>query len=661
MSEVTNYLKGNYHLVILIAIFIFSFILDMYVLTRYSLSYGLDGAFYDIQVRNILQYGYPMSNDPPLAYYLLTPFVALTGNSFLGVKIGMAFIGSLMAFPAFFITECYVKKKDGMQIGSRIPALLSAFMVTVNVNYFSMLGNFMQNLVGVLFLLLFLYFTIRWFEDLKQWKKYGILTVLLLCVNLLTHIYTGALAVCLFFSLLVFSILVKSFKMHKLPIFDLKILGLLSFMVLIFLAVLFMVYPVMYTKYGTVLSFFNSSSTTTEGGSVSSPVSGIIFLSIPYLLGVASSIIILWRGLKEEVINADLSIISKNTLLSWVYISLTIILAVLVVIPSSQYQSRFLLMAFLPIGLLVPLGLKFIETELLVRYPTKKQITTLMVVLIAAIFAFSCYYTASESFNNLGPTITTDEYNELVAMKAIFANQTNQNIVILASDLQTKYWVEYVLGDVGNGNNITVIENIQGIQDKYQNTTIYSVSTQDSQSSLSDAGNSSKTSGTGTPGAGASGTNQGNMMGGNGMINGADQSNNYSLSFLLPYGPSILPNSLDTIRTGNDGSATVQGQMDRGNQHPGNMTNSTGMPSGNRNSTNGGPPGNMTDNAGNMTDDNIRLFGNMNNNTNVLQGGPGNNMGSSLDGQSQKIVESLTSSGTTIYNGKYFKLIRITV
>lgn len=662
-SEATTYLKENYYLVILVAIFIFSFALDMFVLTRYSLSYGVDGAFYDIQVRNILQYGFPMSNDPPLAYYLLTPFVVLAGNSFLGVKIGMAFIGSLMAFPAFFITECYVKKKDGIRIGSRIPALLSAFMVTVNVNYFSMLGNFMQNLVGVLFLLLFLYFAIRWFEDLKQWKKYGILTVLLLCLNLLTHIYTGALAASLFFSLLVFSILLKSFKTHKLPIFDLKILGLLGFMVLIFLAVLFMVYPVMYTKYGTVLSFFNSSSTVTEGGSVSSPVSGIIFLSLPYLLGVASSIIILWRGLKEDIINADLPVISKNTLLSWVYISLAAVLAVLVVIPSSQYQSRFLLMAFLPIGLLIPLGLKFIETELLVKYPSRKRVTTVIVALIAVIFAFSCYYTASESFNSLEPTITTDEYNELVEMKAIFENQTDQNIVILAADFQTKYWVEYVLGDIGNGNNVTVIENVQEVQD-YENATIYSVSTQDGQSSsLSDTGNSSTTSGTGTPGAGASGTNQSNMIsgtGGNGIINGADQNNNYSLSFLLPYGPPLLPNSLDMIRTGSDGSTMAQGQMDRGNQHPGNMTNSTGMPSGNMNSTNGGPPGNMTDTAGNMTNDNMQLSGNMNNDTNMLQGGFGNNMGSSSDGQSQ-IVESLTSSGTTIYNGKYFKIIRIIV
>ncbi|MBI4813115.1 MAG: hypothetical protein HY802_01770 [Methanobacterium sp.] len=133
-SSIIKHFKENYWLLILIAIFIFSFALDIFVLTRYSLSYGIDGAFYDIQVRNILQHGFPISNDPPLAYYLLTPFVVLAGNSFLGVKLGMALMGSLLVFPAFLLTECYTRGKVG---GSKIPALLSAFMVTVNVNYFA--------------------------------------------------------------------------------------------------------------------------------------------------------------------------------------------------------------------------------------------------------------------------------------------------------------------------------------------------------------------------------------------------------------------------------------------------------------------------------------------------------------------------------------------
>lgn len=659
--RIIEYVKDNYWLLMLIAIFIFSFALDIFVLTRYSLSYGIDGAFYDIQVRNIVQHGFPMSNNPPLAYYLLTPFVLLFGNSFLGVKIGIALMGSLLVFPAYLLTECYTKEKVG---GSKIPALLSAFMVTVNVNYFALLGDFLQNLVGILLLAVFLYFAVMWVADINKWRKYGVLTVLFLCLNLLTHIYTGAVAVTLFFSLLIFSIVFKTYKIRKLPVFDLKILGIVSALVLAFFAILFLTYPVMYTKFGTVISSFINSSTTQNGGTamgVSSPVSGLIFLSLPYLLGIAAALVILYRGLKEKIttvlpvkmdktpIKMDKTIsdnnkilnktfcskMNKNTLLAWVYISLAVLLAVLVLIPASDYQSRFLLMAFLPVGLLVPLGLKFLETEFLGRY-SRKTLTTILVAGVALIFAFSCFYTASESFNNLEPTITSEQYNELLEIKASFASVTDENMVIVASDFQNKYWVEYVLCDMGNGNNVTVVENVQGVQENYQNSTIYAISAQSNQTSSSPS--SGKLSGTNAVRAA-----------------GSSLGENYSMSFLLPYGPPILPNSLDLIPSFSSGSQTTKNPTQMDNQ-PGGMTNSTNRPPGNMTSGTGGPAGNMPSNlTGNM-----QLPGNMTNGTNQPLG-QGNSQGSGSNDQTRQIVDSLTSSGTTVFSGNYFQIVRITL
>ncbi len=649
--RIIKYFKDNYWLLMLITIFIFSFALDIFVLTRYSLSYGIDGAFYDIQVRNILQHGFPMSNDPPLAYYLLTPFVLIFGNSFLGIKIGMALMGSLLVLPAYFLTECYTKEKVG---GSKIPALLSAFMVTVNINYFALIGDFLQNLVGVLLLAVFLYFAVMWFADSNKWRKYGVLTVLFLCLNLLTHIYTGAVAVTIFFSLLIFSIVFKTYKIRKLPLFDLKILGIVSVTVLTFFAILFLTYPVMYTKFGTVMSSFINSSTTQTGVTrgVSSPVSGIIFLSLPYLLGIVAALVILYRGLKEKVtsvlpVEMDKTLsnnnkifdknlhskINKNTLLVWVYISMVVLLAVLVSIPASDYQSRFLLMAFLPVGLLVLLGLKFLETEFLGRY-SQKTIITILVAGVALIFAFSCFYTASESFNDLEPTITPQQYNELLEVKASFANVTNENMVIVASDFQDKYWVEYALGDMGSGNNITVVENVQGVQENYQNSTIYTISTQNNQTSSLMGSN------------GISGINTGGT--------GSSLDENYFLSFLLPYGPPILPNSLDLIPSFSSGSQNTQNSTQVGNQPNGAMFNNTNSPHGNR-TVNGGLPGNLSSNS-NQANNTIQSPGNMNNQTNPLQG---NNPGSGGNDQSGQTVDSLTSSGTTVFSGIYFKLIRI--
>ncbi|NYB51925.1 MAG: glycosyltransferase family 39 protein [Methanobacteriaceae archaeon] len=672
--DIIKFFKEKYWLIILIAIFLFSFALDIFVLTRYSFSYGIDGAFYDIQIRNIMQYGFPMSNDPPLAYYLLAPFAFLSGNSFLGIKIGMSLIGSLLAFPAFKLTELYRREKNGKILGSRIPALLSAFMVTINVNYFALIGNYMQNLVGVLFLSIFFYYVIKWFEDIENWKKYGALTILFLGINLLTHIYTGALAVTIFFSLLIFSIVLKTYNTRKLPLFDLKILGLLSLLILGCFIILFVAYPVMYTKYGTVLSFLNSSSTITTGGhGMSSPVNGMIFCSLPYLLGVAASLLILYRGLKEiisnesQINNSSQMKININTLLAWVYISFAAVVTVLAVMPASDYQSRFLLIAFLPLGLIIPIGLKFMETEFLARYPSKKLPTTLLVIGIAIIFAFSSFYTASQSFNNLGPTITTDEYNDLVKIRASFVNNSDENIVILASDFQTKYWVEYILGDLGQGKNVNVVENINGVQEKYQNSTLYAISSLNTQTSSiktfnTASGTSTLNQGNIVSNSGNTISNQGNMpsdpmnagsnpgnrvrnMGGGGM------DNSYDLSFLLPYGPPLLPNSWDSILINNRGSTAMQNPLNRDNQHPEKNNNTTNR-----------SPGNMTSNAAppeNMASNNIQPDGGMPGSRNQTQGAPINNIGSGSDGESLKFLESLTSSGTTIYSGKYFKIIKI--
>nr|WP_319374532.1 glycosyltransferase family 39 protein [uncultured Methanobacterium sp.] len=666
-NRIIKYLKENSWLLMLIALFIFSFVLDIFVLTRYSLSYGIDGAFYDIQIRNILQHGFPMSNDPPLVYYLLTPFVVLFGNSFLGVKIGMALMGSLLVFPAYLLTECYTKEKVG---GSKIPALLSAFMVTVNVNYFALLGDFLQNLVGVLFLSVFMYLAVMWFADITKWKKYGVLTVLFLCLNLLTHIYTGAVAVTLFFSLLIFSIVFKTFKARRLPIFDLKILGLLTALVLAFVVVLFSTYPVMYTKFHTVLFSINSSATQTGGMvmGISTSVSGEIFLSLPYLLGIAAALIILYRGLKEKItpilppkidgtfkmdrskVDETISDVknkilaskmNKNTLLAWVYLSLALALAVLLLIPASDYQSRFLLLAFVPVALLVPLGLKFLETEFLGRYH-RKTLTTILVAGVALIFAFSCFFTASESLNNLEPTITFQQYNELLEIKASFANVTNENMVIVASDFQNKYWVEYVLGDVGNGNNVTVVENVQNVQESYQNSTIYAISAQSNQTSSSQSAKISGTNGVRSAGSSFDG--------------------NYSLSFLLPYGPPILPNSLDMIPNFSSGSQNPQnsthddkqpaGGRANNSNGPGNMTSDGGVGM----TFNGGAPGNLPANN-NQTNNTMQPPGNMNNQTNPFQG----NMGAGRADETRQSVDSLISSGTTIFSGNYFKITRITL
>ena len=601
-------IKEKLWVIILFSIFIFSFLLDMYVLTRYNLSYGMDGPFYNLQVLDILKTGFPASNDPPLVYYILTPFVLVSGNSFLGIKIGMALIGSLMAFPAFLLTEMFSKK---LNIESKIPALLSAFLITVNTFYFQMIGDFMQNLVGVFFLLLLIYFAVKWLQDPKEWKKYGILTIAVLLCNIFTHIYTGILAVVLFISLLLFNWISTSYKTGKVETGSLKILGIVSALIICGLAVLFAVYPVMFSKFTTVLSFLDNSSTTSSsltGGNFSNP---IIFLTLPFMLGVIATVYTIYNGLKEKR-----RLISKRTLLSLLYLVMTVVLIVLSVAPSvdSQYKSRFIELAFVPIALMVPLGLKFIENWLSKRYPSKKKLVWGIIGLIAVIFAISSFYTATEEFSSMGPSITTAQYNELVSIKENSTMDTSG--IILVDDYHTGYWVQYVLGmQVETGN-------LSEIQKEYPDRTVYAVTlTQNSQSQ----NNQSQSS-------------QSQLKG------NSEYSWNPLLPYSFPFGGWNFDNSFNSTGGQRQFSQNMSGSP------PGNLGNATGR--------NMSPPNGLGGSGQNDKGSPFNVTGG-GPNTNG-SGGNGPNNGASPSGMSnQNINQVISNYGTLIFSGSNIKIYKI--
>src|SRR4051812_10111809 len=61
---------------------------------------GVDGYFYPIQVRSLLEHGtlqYPAS---PLTFWFMAPFAAAT-NPITGAKLGAAIGGALIALPAY--------------------------------------------------------------------------------------------------------------------------------------------------------------------------------------------------------------------------------------------------------------------------------------------------------------------------------------------------------------------------------------------------------------------------------------------------------------------------------------------------------------------------------------------------------------------------------
>ena len=467
---IKKFIKERSSLIILFCIFLFSFLLDIYILTRYNLSYGMDGPFYDLKVLSIIQTGFPASNDPPLVYYLLTPFVAIIGNSYLGIKIGMSLLGSLMVFPAYYLTEMFSKK---LNFETKVPALLSAFLITINLCYFQMIGDFMQNLVGVLFLLLLIYFTVKWLENSMDWKKYGTITLVLIICNILIHIYTGMMAVVIFVSLLLFKLIITRYKNGHWLVFELKIFGLIIALILGSLFVMFTVYPIMFSKFNTVLSFFSSTTSLNQG--IQNSINITIFMTIPFILGVYATIKVLYNGLINK--NSFEIVTDKKTFLSFAYLVMTVLLLILSIVPS-DYQNRFIAMVFVPVALITPLGLKFIESKLSGKYPGKNKFKIGVICIIGIIFAMSSFYTSIDTFSNLSPSISSAEYNNLTQIKANYIpDKIDPNGIIMVNDYHSGYWVQYILGMQVETGNLTELKT------KYPNKKIYAISLSQTQAS----------------------------------------------------------------------------------------------------------------------------------------------------------------------------------
>src|SRR5207302_493507 len=85
---------------------------------------GVDGYFYPIELRSLLDHGalqYPTS---PLAFYLLAPFAAAT-DPITGAKLGAALFGAMIAVPAYGV---------GARLGcSRGAGLVAAVLATTSV------------------------------------------------------------------------------------------------------------------------------------------------------------------------------------------------------------------------------------------------------------------------------------------------------------------------------------------------------------------------------------------------------------------------------------------------------------------------------------------------------------------------------------------------
>jgi len=145
---------------------------------------GIDGYFYAVELRSLLETGhlqYPVS---PIALWLLAPFAAAT-DPITGAKLGAALLGALVAVPAYFV---------GRRLGgTRATGLLAAALATPSAGSFYLSIEFVKNGVGITVALVYVWMLLRVLE--RPTAARAVIASVALLVAIGTHKMAAGLAI----------------------------------------------------------------------------------------------------------------------------------------------------------------------------------------------------------------------------------------------------------------------------------------------------------------------------------------------------------------------------------------------------------------------------------------------------------------------------------
>ncbi len=118
---------------------------------------GIDGYFYPVQLRSLLEHGSLEFPASPLAFWLLAPFAAAT-DPITGAKLGSAVLGALVALPAYGVGAHL--GRDGDDTG-RGPGLVAATIATASAGSLYLTVEFVKNGIGITVALTALWLVLR--------------------------------------------------------------------------------------------------------------------------------------------------------------------------------------------------------------------------------------------------------------------------------------------------------------------------------------------------------------------------------------------------------------------------------------------------------------------------------------------------------------------
>lgn len=193
------------NIVIPVFLVIVSIVVLGYPLFRSPLLLMIDGPYYAVQVRWILEKGYMKYLDPPLLFYIMALVSAILDDIFTGVKVTVVFLSSLAVLPWYF----YYARKGSISagIGAGLAVIFNQWMVR-------MVPDFMKNATGITWLSAFIVLSLMFLE--KGDRKYLAASIVFFVLTALTHILDFAVAI--FYSItlpLIYMAMLKRIEWNK--------------------------------------------------------------------------------------------------------------------------------------------------------------------------------------------------------------------------------------------------------------------------------------------------------------------------------------------------------------------------------------------------------------------------------------------------------------
>ncbi len=377
-------------------VFVISVVVYLFKQFSTPLLFYIDGPYYYVQVRSILEQGCLRYADPPLTFYILTFFSIVFRDIVVGVKVGSTILILLGVYPLYYLIRDLT--------GSRVAGYASSILYALSPTLLRISLDFIKNSIGLTFLfftILFIYKSIRYNS-----MKYSILATAFIILTGLTHILDFGVVLFIVVAITVIHLL----REHRVP--KTLILPISTCIILVILG---------FTYYSLM------GGDPYKGVSLASKIVHLNIDIEPRILGLTIYPLIMSIIGITISFTKILDILSRRLL---IIISITMLILSLPIYPR-DYQVRFVF----EVSTLTP-----IIAGIVIGLIHKASTQVLVTIMIASMLIPSFTHQLLEA----QPSISIEEYNEIKEL----VRKIPENTVLVVPATPLRYWVETVTFNV---------------------------------------------------------------------------------------------------------------------------------------------------------------------------------------------------------------------